>query len=124
MARTLIALLTLVAFTGCTTLQPLADAQPARIREAVQPGDRVELTLADGTTHDLTVESITDDTLVGKDSKRRHTIPLASIKTLGVRSMTTSDKWWTAGIVAGAIAVVAIAAGSSGGGGGGSGSGY
>lgn len=118
MARTLIALLTLAAFTACSTLQPLADTQPARIREAVQPGDRVELVLADGTKHELTIESVTDDALVGKDSSRRHTIPLSSVETLAVRRMTTSDKWWTAGIVVGAIAVVAAAAGGGGSGGG------
>ena len=124
MARSLIALVTLVAFTGCTTLQPLADTQPATLRAALEPGDRVELDLADGRHLEVHVESISDDALVAKDSTTRHTIPLASIRTASVRRMTTQDKVWTAVIVVGAIGAVAAAAGGGGGGGGGSGSGY
>jgi len=125
MARILVTVLTLLAFTGCTTLQPLADAQPATIRQAIQPGDRVEIERVDGTRLKLTVESVTDDTLHGTAGKKRYQEPLASIRTIGVRSMTTGDKVWTGVAVAAALGVaIAVAGGGSGGGGDRGGPGY
>jgi len=125
MARILVTVLTLLAFTGCTTLQPLADAQPTTIRQAIQPGDNVEIERVDGTRLKLTVESVTDEMLQGTDDDKRYELPLASIRTIGVRSMTTSDKVWTGVGVAAALGVaIAVAGGGSGGGGDRGGPGY
>lgn len=114
----------LLPLAACTTLQPLPDTQPATVRQAVEPGDRVELELADGTRQTLTVDSVTDTELVGKAGGKRHTVPLASIRSVGVREMTTQDKVWTGIGVVAVIGAIAAAAGGGGGGDGGSGGGY
>ena len=113
----------LLPLAACTTLQPLPDAQPATIRQVVEPGDRVELQLTDGTAQSLTVDSVSDTELVGHTGGKRHTVPLASIKSISVREMTTQDKIWTGVGVAAVIGAIAAVAGSGGGGGDG-GSGY
>ena len=115
MARIVVTLLTLLCFAGCTTFQPLPDVQPATIQQQVTPGTRVELERVDGTRLALNVESVSADKLVGVGDGKRYEIPLASIRSIGTRSMTTQAKIWTiVGVVA---AVAAVAAGSSGGGG-------
>ena len=96
MTRTLVLALTLLPFAGgCTTLQPLPDAQPATIRQAIEPGDRVELEKADGTRLSLKVEQVTETELVGVADGKRHTVPLAEVRRVNTRVMTTSDKVWT-----------------------------
>jgi hypothetical protein len=121
MAKALVTLLSLV-FTACTTLQPLPDAQPATLRQAVAVGDKVEIDRVDGTHLTLTVEEITDDYLIGKDAQYRHRVALPSVRTIAVRTMTTRDKVWTAvGVAAGVGAIIAIASGGGSSGGGGSG---
>lgn len=123
MSLRLVLLAALLPLAACTTLRPLADTQPATIHQAVQPGDRVELEKADGSRLALKVERVTDTELVGVAGGRRHTVPLAEIRRLDTRVMTTSDKVWTGvgvAVVVGAI----VAAASSGGDGGGGGGGY
>lgn len=125
MGRILLTVLALFGFTACTTLQPLADTQPATIQQQVQAGDTVELERMDGTRQVLKVESVSADTLTGVRNKQRYQVPLGDIKSLSTRTMTTSDKIWTAaGVVAVIGAIVAAAGGVSGGGGDGGGSGY
>jgi len=114
----------LLPVAACTTLQPLADAQPATIRQAVEPGDRVELEFADGSRQALTVDSISETELVGHAGSKRHTVPLASIRSIGVRGMTTQDKVWTGVGIAAAVGVIAVLVSDGGGGGGGGGGGY
>jgi hypothetical protein len=112
----------LLPLAACTTLQPLADAQPATIRQAVESGDRVELELADGTRQTLTVDSVSDTEIVGRTGGKRRAVPLASIRSVAVREMTTQDKVWTGlGVVAVIGAIAAVAGGGGGGGDGGSG---
>lgn len=124
MGRNLLIALTLLTFTACTTLQPLADTQPTTIRQAVQPGDRVAIEKTDGTRLTLKVEEVGDDFLRGTDNAARHTVPFADIRSVGTHVMTARDKTWTAvGIGAVVIAVIAVAAGGGGGDGGGSGGG-
>lgn len=125
MSLRLVLLAALLPLAACTTLQPLADVQAATIRQAVQPGDSVELARTDGSQLALKVEQVTETELVGVGGGKRYTVPLADIRSLGVRSMTTQDKIWTAVAIVGAVGVaVAAAGGGSGSGGGGDGPGY
>lgn len=122
MTRSLVLALVLLPFVGgCSTLQPLPDTQAATIRAAVEPGDRVELEKADGSRLALKVERITDTELVGVADGKRHTVPLAEIRRLDTRVMTTRDKIWTGVGVAAVVGAIIAAAGSSGGGGDGGG---
>lgn len=121
MLRTLLTVFTLASLAGCTTLQPLSDAQPATIRESVQPGDRVEIERLDGTRQTLKVEAIGTDSLTGTHGGKSYQIPLADIRSIGVHAMTSQSKIWTTVGIIGAIgAAIAIA----GGGGSGDGGGY
>lgn len=123
MTRTLVLVLTLLPFAGgCTTLQPLPDAQPTTIRQAVEVGDRVELETTDGTRLALKVEQVTETGLIGVAGGKRHTVPFAEVRSIDTRVMTTSDKVWTGvGVVAVVGAIIAAASGGGGDGGGGGG---
>ena len=107
----------LLPLAACTTFRPLPDAQPATLRQAVEPGARVELELADGTRQRLTVDSVSETELVGRDEGKRHAVPLASIRSIAIREMTTQDKIWTGLSVAAVIGAIAVVASDSGGGG-------
>lgn len=125
MTRTLVLALTLLPFAGgCTTLQPLPDAQPATIRQAVEAGDRVELERTDGTRLALKVEQVTETGLIGVAGGQRHTVPFAEVRSVNTRVMTTSDKVWTGVGVAAVVGAIIAAASGGGGDGGGGGGGY
>lgn len=125
MTRTLVLALTLLPFAGgCTTLQPLPDAQPATIRQAVEAGDRVELEKTDGTRLALKVEQVTETGLIGVAGGKRHTVPFTEVRSINTRVMTTSDKVWTGVGVAAAVGAIIAAASGGGGDGGGGGGGY
>lgn len=121
MTRTLVLALTLLPFAGgCTTLQPLPDAQPATIRQAVEAGDRVELEKTDGTRLALKVEQVTETGLIGVAGGKRYTVPFTEVRSINTRVMTTSDKVWTGvGVAAAVGAIIAAASGGGGDGGGG-----
>ena len=122
MTRILVTPLVIVGLIGCTTLQPLPDSRPATIQESIEPGDRVEIERLDGARQTLTVETVGPDTLTGVHNGKRVAVPLADIRTIGTRTMTTQAKvWTTVGIVA---AIGAALAAGGGGGGGGDGGGY
>lgn len=122
--KTALASLTLLALSACTTLQPLPDASPATIRQAVQPGDRIEIERTDGSRQTLRFEAITDEAVQGTDGGQRLSIPLSSIRAIGTRSMTTSDKVWTGVAVAAAVGAAIALAGGGGDDGGSGGGGY
>jgi hypothetical protein len=127
MGKPLLIALTLLCFTGCTTLQPLADLQPATIRQAVQPGDRVDIEKTDGTRLTLKVDEVGDDFLRGTDHAARRTIPFSEIRGVSTRVMTASDKVWTGVSVGAAVVVIGVliaGAGDGGGGNEGGGPGY
>jgi hypothetical protein len=118
MTRTLVTLLAVAGLFGCTTLQPLPDAQPATLQQSVKPGDRVEIERLDGTRLTLKVEKVGADTLTGVHDGKRLDVPIADIRTIGTRAMTTQSKIWTAVGVIGAIgAAIAISDGGGSGGG-------
>lgn len=120
MTRILVTSLAAVCLIGCTTLQPLPDTRPATLQGSIDPGDRVEIERMDGTRQTLKVEKIGPDTLTGVHDGKRIEVPLADIRTIGTRTMTTQAKVWTTVGIIGAIGA-AIAAGGGGGGGGGDG---
>lgn len=122
MTRILVTSFAVACLTGCTTLQPLPDTRAATIQDSVEPGDRVEIERMDGARQTLKVETVGADTLTGVHDGKRVEVPLADIRTIGTRTMTTQSKVWTTVGIIGVIGA-AIAAGGGGGGGGG-GDGY
>lgn len=123
MGRILVTAVTLLCFTGCTTLQALPDAQPTTIQQSVRAGDTVELERTDGTRMVLKVDSVGSDALEGTQGGQHTRVAYSDIRSLGTRSASVSNKTWTwIAVVLGIGAVIALVAG--GGGSGGSGSGY
>jgi hypothetical protein len=117
--KILVALLAAACLIGCTTLQPLSDARPATIQQSVKAGDSVEIERLDGTRQVLKVESVGADTITGTHDGARYQVPLAEIRTIGTRTMSTKSKIWTAVGIAAALGAAIAASG-----GGDSGSGY
>ncbi|MGH2668643.1 MAG: hypothetical protein ACRDH5_05910, partial [bacterium] len=91
----LFTLFTLVCFTGCTTLQPLPDAQPATIQQSVRPGSIVEIERVDGTRTVLKVESVGAEAIEGTESGQRLRIPLGEIRSIGTQTVAKSATLWT-----------------------------
>ena len=120
MIRNFVVLLTVISLLGCTTLQPLADAQPATIQQSVKVGDTVEIERTDGTHQTLKVDAVRGNALAGTHAGKRYQVPLGEIRSIGTREMSSSAKTWTiVGIIAAVGALIAGAGGGSSGGGGG-----
>ena len=65
-ARIAVIWLTLLSFTACTSLRPIEDFSPSRIRAQVEVGDDVHIVTRKGATYDLTVTRVESDALVGR----------------------------------------------------------
>ena len=119
MTRILVTFLAVAGLIGCTTLQPLPDAQPATLQESIEPGDRVEIERLDGSRQVLKVEKVGADRLTGVNDGKRYEIAFADIRSVGTRSMTPQSRLWTTVGILGAIgAAIAIGGGGGSGGGG------
>jgi hypothetical protein len=117
--RILVTSLAAAALVGCTTLQPLPDTRAATLQEAIEPGDRVEIERLDGSRQTVKVEKVGADTLTGLHDGKRVEVPLADIRTIGTREMTSQGRLWTTVGIIGAIgAAIAIGGGGGSGGGG------
>jgi hypothetical protein len=65
-ARIAVSCLTLLSFTACTTLRPLEDFSPSRIRSQIEVGDDVRIVTLKGVTYELTVTGVQDGSLTGR----------------------------------------------------------
>ena len=65
-ARVAVVVLTLLSFTACTSLRPIEDFSPSRIRAQVEAGDDVHIVTRKGATYDLTVTRVESDALTGR----------------------------------------------------------
>lgn len=105
--RNLVVAVTLLAFTACTSMQPIRDFTPSRIREQVHVGDHVFIDATNGSGYDLHVDQIDTDALLGHaPSGKRYKIAFESIRTIQVEK--TSG--WQAGTGFGAILTVGLIA--------------
>lgn len=79
-------LLTLLAFTGCSTMRLLDERSPASIQQNVGPGDRVRVAASNGKVYELTVTAIEADSLTGKAANgKRYKIRYAAINAIEVQ---------------------------------------
>jgi hypothetical protein len=78
--------LTLLAFTGCSTMRLLDERSPASIQQNVAPGDRVRVAASNGKVYELTVTAMEADSLTGKaDNGKRYKIRYAAINAIEVQ---------------------------------------
>jgi hypothetical protein len=124
---------TLLCFTGCTTMKEMREFSPSRISQEVRPGDHVLIAANNGQDYDLTVESVGADALQGHTaSGKRYKIVFESIDAISVERTDAKQGWTAFGVVMTAAVVAFIWAllralkfesgpggGESGGGGGG-----
>jgi hypothetical protein len=100
-----------LALLACTTLQPL-ESDPAALQQMLHPGDKVEITTAEGQSLHFKLASVDAAGLHGDG----HDVPYADIRSVD-REETAGGR--TALLVLGVLAVGAAAAASGGGHGGG-----
>lgn len=120
MARTLVTLVTLFAFTACTTMQAVPDLSAGNLQRSIQPGDTVRVETADGLARTLQVGEVTASTLRGTVDGQPADVPIASIRSLE-KAGGVHGGWIAAGVLA-ALAVIAVVVSGNdddGGGGGG-----
>jgi len=97
----------LLSLTGCTTLRPIEDFSPSRIRAGVEVGDRVRIvTLAD-VRYDLKVTKVEADALYGiAKSGKHYKVMFEAMRTIEVEKVAG---WKVATGVGTAIGVLAAA---------------
>ena len=88
--------------TGCTTLKPLAPAEPESILAQIKPGDTVRLTTRDGRVRDFTVKEATIQHLVGENER----VNLSDISDMERREFSTGK---TVAIVVGTVVLAIVA---------------
>lgn len=87
--RNLLLAITLLSFTACTTLQPLEDFSPSRIRQQVEVGDRVQIVAMTGATYDLKVTKIGVDALHGKArSGKQYKVMFEAIRSIQIEKVS------------------------------------
>ena len=83
MFRYAVVAFTLLSFTGCTTMQPIEDFSPSKIREEVHVGDEVEIVTTSGKVYALRVQEVGEDSLSGQAaSGKRYKVEFGAIKTI------------------------------------------
>ena len=98
---------TLLSFTACTTMQPMRDFTPSRIRHQVEPGQHVSIVAENGNTYDLVVTAVDDDSLTGTaPSGKAYRIHYEAIESIDVER--TSG--WQVGTGFGAVLTVGLIA--------------
>ncbi len=99
--------LTLLSFTACTTLQPIYDFTPSKIRQQVHVGDRVLVVWRSGAEYDLTVISIDDDALHGRtDAGKQYKMAFEGIRAIEVEK----TRGWQTATGFGAVLTVGLIA--------------
>jgi hypothetical protein len=105
----------ILSIAACSTLQPIEDFSPSRIRQQVEPGDEVHIVVLAGAAYDLTVERVDADSLTGRASSgKRYKIQFEAIRHIEVAEMdavkTVGGTLATAYIVVSAIILYAVIA--------------
>jgi len=102
--RCLVLILCLSLATGCTSLKPLASAEPQTIIAEIKPGDTVRLTTRDGRVREFTVQEVTMQQLVGEQER----VNLSDITEIERREFSKGKSFALFGGTLGAIALACI----------------
>lgn len=86
-ARNIVAVVTLLAYTtltACTSMRPLEDFSPSKIREEVQVGDRASIVFGPG-RYDVRVTAVDAEALHGvTDAGKAYKFPFEGIRSIDV----------------------------------------
>jgi hypothetical protein len=78
--------LMLLSLVGCTSMQPIEDFSPSRIRAQVEEGDEVHIVTRKGSIYDLTVTRVTGDAVEGRTgSGKRYKVAFEAIEYIEVQ---------------------------------------
>jgi cytochrome c-type biogenesis protein CcmH/NrfG len=100
--------LTLLCFAGCTTLQPIEDFSPSKIRETVEVGDQVSIVAMNGRTYDLEVTAVEADALRGvAASGKAYKIKYEAIRSIRAEQIHAGHTAGAVGTTVGAVVTVA-----------------
>ena len=90
-ARTFVALWTALCFTGCTSMQPIKEFTPQNAREQLEVGDEVRVVATNGTTYELEVTRVGDDSFSGKaENGKRYKVPYAAIQSIEAEQISAA----------------------------------
>lgn len=107
MFKFLIVLLTSLALISCATATVIQRTSPNSYASALRSGDKVRVTTVNGQVYELTVSSVTQDTLTGANaSGQTETIRVRDIQILEKKSVSAPK---TTGAVIGVIVLVIAA---------------
>ena len=106
LGRNAVLALVLLSFTACTTLQPIQDFSPSRIRQQVEVGDEVRIVTLTGATYQFEVTSVEADALQGTaDSGKQYKVMFEAIKVIDVEKVSG---WKTATGVGATVSTLAV----------------
>ena len=106
--RYIVVALTIVSFTACTSMQPLEDFSPSKIRKEVDVGDRVSLVYAK-VRYDVTVTAVDAEAVHGTtDGGKAYKFPYEGIQAIDVKKMSWGDTAGAAGATVYAAVIVFI----------------
>ena len=109
--RNLCVALTLLCFAGCTTLQPIEDFSPSKIRETVEVGDEVSITGMNGITYELEVTAVEADALRGvSESGKEYRIKFEAMRSIRAEQVHGGHTAGAVGTTVGVILTVAAIA--------------
>ena len=98
--RAIMAVWTLLCFTGCTSIQAIKEPTPDRIRAQVEVGDEIHVSATNGTIYDLEVTRMDDDSLTGRaESGKRYKVPYSAIESIEVRGASAARTGGALGVV-------------------------
>ena len=101
-----VVLIVTLAFSGCTSMKPIGDvSDTGKVIEQIEPGQRVYISLKDGSKHEFVVKSVTQTEVIGTEQE---TVSLAEVEEVKVEEISTLKT--TGAVVGGYILYAGIAA--------------
>lgn len=108
-AKSLVCLVLVFFFSGCTTYQQLALGNLGALQDQLQPGDDVKVMRNDGSSLTFGIDSVTDEGISGDGTS----VAWSDMQQIELRQFSAGK---TVGLVGGLAAVGLIAAGGGSGG--------
>lgn len=107
MLRLIVVLVSIVAFTGCSTMRSINVTASPNALEDVRVGDQVLIRTKAGQSFDLKLTAIGEDALTGRDETGKlWKVPVAQIEDMSVKRISPAKTGGAALVGIGLVAVV------------------